>query len=59
VPAVPKNKITQPMNSNIDKNEFRKYAVKHHRINSTYVDKFIGGVDRSMPSGIVNRANRL
>ena len=37
--------------SNIDKNEFRKYAVKHHRINSIYVDKFIAGVERSyMPS---------
>jgi ATP-dependent Clp protease protease subunit len=32
---------------NIDKNEFRKYAVKHHRINSLNVDKFIAGVDRS------------
>jgi len=41
------------MNSNPDKNEFRKYAVKHHRISSTYVDKFIGGVNRSnLPSGI-------
>jgi len=33
--------------SNIDKDEFRKYAVKHHRINSIYVDKFIGGVERA------------
>lgn len=42
------------MNSNPDKNEFRKYAVKHHRISSTYVDKFIGGVNRSnAPTGIV------
>ncbi|MDB5148903.1 MAG: clpP, partial [Mucilaginibacter sp.] len=41
------------MSSNIDKNEFRKYAVKHHRINSLYVDKYIGSVERSsMPSGI-------
>ena len=39
------------MNSNPDKNEFRKYAVKHHRISSTYVDKFIGNVNRT-PSGI-------
>jgi len=39
----------------IDKNEFRKYAVKHHRINSIYVDKYIANVDRSrMPSGIVS-----
>jgi ATP-dependent Clp protease protease subunit len=39
--------------SNIDKNEFRKYAVKHHRINSIYVDKFIGGVERNaMPTGM-------
>ncbi|TWR25283.1 ATP-dependent Clp protease proteolytic subunit [Mucilaginibacter achroorhodeus] len=42
------------MSSIPDKNEFRKYAVKHHRISSTYVDKFIGGVNRSStPSGIV------
>jgi len=41
------------MSSNIDKNEFRNYAVKHHRINSIYVDKFISNVERSnMPSGI-------
>ncbi len=26
----------------IDKNEFRKYAVKHHRIGSQHVDRFIG-----------------
>lgn len=32
---------------NIDKNEFRKYAVKHHRLNGLHVDKFIAGVDRS------------
>ena len=39
--------------SNIDKNEFRKYAVKHHRINSLYVDKFIGNVERAnLPTGI-------
>jgi len=45
------------MNSNPDKNEFRKYAVKHHRISSTYVDRFIGGVNRSStPSGIVTGA---
>src|ERR1700733_9762848 len=39
--------------SNIDKNEFRKYAVKHHRINGLHVDKFISGVDRaSLPTGM-------
>ena len=27
---------------NKDKDEFRKYAVKHHRIGSQYVDRFIG-----------------
>ncbi|HEY1024143.1 MAG TPA: ATP-dependent Clp endopeptidase proteolytic subunit ClpP [Sphingobacteriaceae bacterium] len=32
---------------NIDKNEFRKYAVKHHRIGSQHVDKFIAGVEKS------------
>ena len=32
---------------NIDKNEFRKYAVKHHRINSLYVDKYITGIAQS------------
>ena len=38
---------------NIDKNEFRKYAVKHHRIGGHHVDKFIAGVERSnMPTGI-------
>ena len=37
----------------IDKNEFRKYAVKHHRINSLQVDKYISNFDRSrMASGI-------
>lgn len=32
---------------NIDKNEFRKYAVKHHRIGSQHVDSFIGRVESS------------
>src|ERR1700749_2621855 len=27
---------------NINANEFRKYAVKHHRIGSQHVDKYIG-----------------
>jgi len=29
---------------NIDRNEFRKYAVKHHRIGSQHVDSYIGRV---------------
>ena len=38
---------------NTDRNEFRKYAVKHHRINSLQVDKYLANFDRSrMPSGI-------
>jgi len=38
---------------NIDKNEFRKYAVKHHRIGGMHVDKFIGNVERAnFPMGI-------
>jgi ATP-dependent Clp protease protease subunit len=32
----------------IDKNEFRNYAVKHHRINSIQVDNFISRVDNRM-----------
>jgi len=43
--------------SNIDKNEFRKYAVKHHRISGLAVDKFIDGVSRSSaPMGISGAA---
>src|SRR5476651_229372 len=39
---------------NINRDEFRKYAVKHHRINSLAVDNFISRVDTSrMPQGIV------
>ena len=37
---------------NIDKNEFRKYAVKHHRIGSQHVDSFIGRVESSMPNSM-------
>ena len=38
---------------NINKEEFRKYAVKHHRINGLAVDRFISSVDRSkMPTAI-------
>ncbi len=32
---------------NIDKNEFRKYAIKHHRIGSQHVDTFIGRIQKS------------
>ncbi len=32
---------------NIDKNEFRKYAVKHHRIGGHHVDSFIGRVQNA------------
>jgi len=32
---------------NIDKNEFRKYAVKHHRIGSQHVDSFMARVEQS------------
>ena len=31
----------------IDKDEFRKYAVKHHRIGSQHVDSFIARVDKN------------
>ncbi|WP_207536055.1 ATP-dependent Clp endopeptidase proteolytic subunit ClpP [Desertivirga arenae] len=31
----------------IDKNEFRKYAVKHHRIGSQHVDSFIARVEEN------------
>lgn len=38
---------------NIDKNEFRKYAVKHQRINSLSVDKYISRVeDKLQPKNI-------
>lgn len=36
----------------IDKNEFRKYAVKHHGIGSQHVDGFISRVDNSFPTGM-------
>ncbi|MGE6219593.1 ATP-dependent Clp endopeptidase proteolytic subunit ClpP [Nubsella zeaxanthinifaciens] len=35
----------------IDKDEFRKYAVKHHRINGLNVDRFIGAINNS-PKGM-------
>lgn len=38
---------------NINKDEFRKYAVKHHRIGSQHVDSFIGRVQSaSLPSAM-------
>ncbi len=37
----------------IDKNEFRKYAVKHHRIGGIHVDSFIGRVEnKHLPQGM-------
>ncbi|MBE7177366.1 MAG: ATP-dependent Clp endopeptidase proteolytic subunit ClpP [Mucilaginibacter polytrichastri] len=37
----------------IDKNEFRKYAVKHQRINGLHVDQFISRVESStIPQGV-------
>lgn len=33
----------------IDKNEFRKYAVKHHRIGGHHVDNFIGRIENAHP----------
>jgi ATP-dependent Clp protease protease subunit len=29
----------------MDKNEFRKYAVRHRHVNSLHLDKFIGKVN--------------
>ncbi|EHQ28025.1 ATP-dependent Clp protease proteolytic subunit [Mucilaginibacter paludis] len=38
---------------NIDQHEFRKYAVKHHRINSQHVDGFISRVQNtSLPTSM-------
>ncbi len=38
---------------NIDKNEFRKYAVKHHRIGGAQVDKYINNAEGILrPSGM-------
>src|ERR1700709_2197247 len=36
---------------NIDRHEFRKYAVKHHRIGSQHVDSYIGKV-ASLPTAM-------
>src|SRR5690606_33057281 len=38
---------------NNDKNEFRKYAIKHHRIGSQHVDRFISRVQgASLPAAM-------
>ena len=31
---------------NVDKNEFRKYAIKHHRIGGIHVDNYMSGIDK-------------
>lgn len=37
---------------NIDKNEFRKYAIKHHRIGSQHVDGFIARAQVNTPTNL-------
>ena len=37
---------------NVDKNEFRKYAIKHRRIGSQHVDRFIGQVQHAYPKSM-------
>ncbi|NGF56906.1 ATP-dependent Clp endopeptidase proteolytic subunit ClpP [Parapedobacter sp. SGR-10] len=37
---------------NIDKNEFRKYAIKHHRIGSQHVDGFISRTAAAIPTNL-------
>ncbi|MBE8720696.1 ATP-dependent Clp endopeptidase proteolytic subunit ClpP [Sphingobacterium pedocola] len=37
---------------NIDKNEFRKYAIKHHRIGSQHVDGFISRLETNIPTNL-------
>jgi len=34
------------------KNEFRKYAIKHHRIGSQHVDGYLSRLDRQIPSSL-------
>ena len=36
----------------IDKKEFRKYAIKHHRIGSQHVDSFISRVEHKIPTSL-------
>ncbi|WDF67780.1 ATP-dependent Clp endopeptidase proteolytic subunit ClpP [Sphingobacterium oryzagri] len=37
---------------NIDKNEFRKYAIQHHRIGSQHVDGYISRVQQNLPKNL-------
>ncbi len=37
---------------NINKDEFRKYAVKHHRIGSQHVDGYIARANQQMPTNL-------
>lgn len=37
---------------NIDKNEFRKYAIKHQRIGSQHVDGFISRLEHNLPTNL-------
>ncbi len=37
---------------NIDKNEFRKYAIQHHRIGSQHVDGYISRLQQQIPSNL-------
>src|SRR5690606_310897 len=46
------SKIIEQITMSIDKNEFRKYAIKHHRIGSQHVDSFIGRVESKMPTSL-------
>jgi ATP-dependent Clp protease protease subunit len=34
---------------NIDKQEFRRYAVKHHRISASYTDRYIAQAEQAFP----------
>lgn len=36
----------------VDKNEFRKYAIKHHRIGSQHVDSFLARVNQQVPTSM-------
>lgn len=36
----------------LDKNEFRKYAIKHHRIGSQHVDSFLARVNQQAPTSM-------
>lgn len=48
-----KNRLKNNKDMNIDKNEFRKYAVKHHRIGGMHVDRYINQTEGILrPSGM-------